>query len=163
VPAGGNCKCINGYITDENYSGVYDKSLAYDGNWYWGIPDVPANNRLRSAVLITASDLELVNDVPDAVLGQELRVLALHLDGEEVLSRNSKGCAIVLGGSDWVWIRCLDGGNHDLACPTFAALFIALGPANNRLRSAVLITASDLELVNDVPDAVLGQECLGWI
>ncbi|CBF78421.1 predicted protein [Aspergillus nidulans FGSC A4] len=36
-----NCKCFNGYITDENYSGVYEKTLAYEGNWYWGIPDVP--------------------------------------------------------------------------------------------------------------------------
>jgi hypothetical protein len=43
------------------------------------------------------------------------------------MSRNSKGCAIVLGGSDWVWIRCLDGGNHDLACPTFAALLQGFG------------------------------------
>ncbi|KAL3485134.1 hypothetical protein BJX62DRAFT_217638 [Aspergillus germanicus] len=28
-----NCKCINGYITDENYSGVYKKTLAYSDNF----------------------------------------------------------------------------------------------------------------------------------
>ncbi|KAJ5379712.1 uncharacterized protein N7496_002140 [Penicillium cataractarum] len=28
-----NCKCINGYITDENYSSVYEKTLAYSDNW----------------------------------------------------------------------------------------------------------------------------------
>jgi hypothetical protein len=28
-----NCKCFNGYITDENYSGVYKKTLAYSDNF----------------------------------------------------------------------------------------------------------------------------------
>jgi hypothetical protein len=30
---GHNCKCFNGYITDENYSGVYKKTLAYSDNF----------------------------------------------------------------------------------------------------------------------------------
>ncbi|KAJ0419504.1 hypothetical protein BJY00DRAFT_285794 [Aspergillus carlsbadensis] len=35
-----NCKCYNGYITDEEYSGVYRKTLGYAKNWSNGIPNV---------------------------------------------------------------------------------------------------------------------------